>query len=67
MMLLEYDKREFRLIEVGVGEVYRTGYKDMCVVNGFYKFIADNGDYYYIPRNQVVVKELSNNNWLPRV
>lgn len=66
-MLLEYDKREFRIIEFGVGVVYRAGYKDVVVVNGFYKFVADNDDNYYIPRNRVIVKALSNNNWLPRV
>lgn len=66
MMLLEYDKREFRLIENGVGEIYRTGYKEMNLINGFYKFIADNGDYYRIPKDKVIVKELSNINWLPR-
>lgn len=67
MMLLEYDKREFRLIEFGVGVVYRAGYKEMSLVNGFYKIIADNDDCYRIPKDKVIVKVLSHNNWLPRV
>ena len=67
MMLLEYDKREFRLIEFGVGVVYRAGYKEMNLTNGFYHFTADNGDRYHIPKDRLIVKALSNNNWLPRV
>lgn len=67
MMLLEYDKREFRLIEVGQYVVYRAGYKEMNLTNDFYHFTADNGDLYHIPKDRLIVKELSNNNWLPRV
>lgn len=67
MMLLEYDKREFRLIEAGQCVVYRAGYKEMRLVNGFYHFLADNDDCYQIPRDKVIVKALSHNNWLPRI
>ena len=67
MMLLEYDKREFRVIEFSAGVVYRAGYKEMHLTNGFYHFTADNGDLYHIPKDRLIVKALSNNNWLPRV
>lgn len=65
MMILEYDKREFRLIEVGAGHVYRCGYQSMSLTNGIYHFISDNGDRYHIPKDKVVVRELSSNNSLP--
>jgi hypothetical protein len=67
MMLLEYDKREFRIIEFGVGVVYRTGYKEMRLVNGFYHILADTDDCYQIPKDKVIVKVLSHHNWLPRL
>lgn len=67
MMVLEYDKREFRLIEVGAGDVYRCGYQSMSLTNGIYHFISDNGDRYHIPKDKVVIRELSSNNCLPRL
>lgn len=65
MMILEYDKKEFRLIEVGAGHVYRCGYQSMSLVNGIYYFLSDNGDFYHIPQDKVVIRELASNNHLP--
>lgn len=67
MMLLEYDKSVFRLVNVGVGEIYRSGYEKLYHEGGFYHFLADNGNCYHIPENQVIVKELRNNNYVPRL
>lgn len=67
MILLEYDKSVFRLVKVGLGEIYRSSYKKLYHEDGFYHFHADNGNCCHIPESQVIVKELRNNNWLPRV
>ncbi len=67
MMLLEYDKKVFRLVNVGIGEIYRSGYEKLYHEDGFYHFHANNGNCYHIPENQVIVKEFRDNNLVQRL
>mgnify|MGYP006376564135 CR=1 FL=1 len=66
MTILEYDKMEFRLSEIGHWGIFRTVYKELVHKDGFYHFKTVNGDYFHIPENQVIVKEYTNSQ-LPRL
>mgnify|MGYP007037140065 FL=1 len=65
MTILEYDKMEFRLSEIGNWGIFRADYQELVHEDGFYHFKTVIGDYFHIPENQVIVKEYINSQ-LPR-